>query len=376
MPWVPCRVGRVVNNLVLSVTLSVLAKNAGPLRGRVLDSPHAGPTSSQRLLQRVNTATWPCVQDIYDTIQIADRYRSIREDAVERRQLEYFVAIVEQGGYTPAAQSLHVAQPSLSRAISKLEHELGVTLFHRVGRNVVLSNAGETLAHRARLVLRDLEALRATARSIGDGAVGRVDVAATSSSALEPVTSIVAELRERHPGVTISTSSALSAAEVVAMVLQGRCEVGVCGSAARPTGQGLVAHHLRDEEFLLVVPPHTMADAGPTVTFEALRGMRFVVTKPGTAVRALFDRLAATVGDMTIAVEVGDRSVVLPMVLRGIGAGLMPDGWADFARRSGAEVYRFSPPEKLPQWVVYRAGPVTGATQAFIDTTLATSSGQ
>ncbi|MDX6331612.1 MAG: hypothetical protein QOI83_3995, partial [Streptomycetaceae bacterium] len=278
---------------------------------------------------------------------------------MERRQLEYFVAVVEQGGFTHAAQSLRVAQPSLSRAIQKLERDLGVTLFHRVGRNVVLSNAGETLAHRARLVLRDLDALRAAARSIGHGTVGRVDVAATSSSALEPVTSIVAELRGRHPGVTVSTSSALSAAEVIAMVLQGRCEVGVSGSVERPTGQGLVAHHLRDEEFLLVAPPNTMADTGPTVTPEALRGMRFVVTKPATAVRALFDRLAATVGDMTIAAEVGDRSVVLPMVLKGIGAGLMPDGWADLARRAGAEVYRFSPAETLPQWLIYRGGPVT-----------------
>jgi DNA-binding transcriptional LysR family regulator len=290
---------------------------------------------------------------------------------MERRQLEYFVAVVEQGGFTHAARSLRVAQPSLSRAIQKLERDLGVTLFHRVGRNVVLSNAGEMLADRARLVLRDLDALRAAAQSIGHGTVGRVDVAATSSSALEPVTSIVAELRERHPGVTVSTSSALSAAEVIAMVLQGRCEVGVSGSAERPTGQGLVAHHLRDEEFLLVVPPNTMADTGPTVTPEALRGMRFVVTKPATAVRALFDRLAATVGDMTIAAEVGDRSVVLPMVLKGIGAGLMPDGWADLARRAGAEVYRFSPAETLPQWLIYRGGPVTAATQAFIDTTLA-----
>nr|WP_042180029.1 LysR family transcriptional regulator [Kibdelosporangium sp. MJ126-NF4]CEL14169.1 probable transcriptional regulator, LysR family [Kibdelosporangium sp. MJ126-NF4]CTQ88536.1 probable transcriptional regulator, LysR family [Kibdelosporangium sp. MJ126-NF4] len=290
---------------------------------------------------------------------------------MERRQLEYFVAIVEHGGFTHAARALRVAQPSLSRAITKLEHELGVELFHRVGRNVVLSNAGEMLADRARLVLRDLDALRAAAKSIGEGVVGRVDVAATSSSALEPVTSIIAELRERHPGVVVSTSSALAAAEVIAMVVQGRCEVGVCGNAERPTGRGLVAHHLRDEEFLLVVPPGGIAAAGDTVTPAQLRGMRFVVTKPATAVRALFDRLASTVGDMTIAAEVGDRSVVLPMVLKGIGAGLMPDGWAELAERAGAEVYRFSPPERLPQWLVHRRGQLTTATKAFIDTTLA-----
>ncbi|QWF84868.1 LysR family transcriptional regulator [Amycolatopsis sp. CA-230715] len=291
---------------------------------------------------------------------------------MERRQLEYFVEIVERGGFTHAARALHVAQPSLSRAIGNLERELGVTLFHRVGRNAVLSSAGELLVDRARLVLRDLAALRTAARSAAEGAVGRVDVAATSSSALEPTTSIIADLREDHPGVTVSTSSAQSAAEVVTMVLQGRCEVGVCGSRERPAGNGLVAHHLRDEEFLLVVPPGALPGAGPVVAPEVLRGMRFVVPKPQTAVRALFDRLAGTVGDMTIVAEVEDRSVVLPMVLKGIGAGLMPDGWADLARRAGADVHRFDPAERLPQWLVHRAGPVTAATQAFVDTTLST----
>ena len=159
---------------------------------------------------------------------------------MERRQLEYFVAVVEHGGFSAAARALHVAQPSLSRSIGKLEHELEVALFHRVGRTAVLSAAGETLADRARLVLRDLDALRAAARTLGEGVTGRVEVAATSSSGLEPVTAVIAELRERHPGVTVATTSALSAAEVVAMVLQGRCEAGVCGSTERPAGRGLV----------------------------------------------------------------------------------------------------------------------------------------
>ncbi|HEY0577076.1 MAG TPA: LysR family transcriptional regulator [Pseudonocardia sp.] len=292
---------------------------------------------------------------------------------MERRQLEYFVGIVEHGGFSAAARALHVAQPSLSRSIGKLEHELEVTLFHRVGRTAVLSAAGEALADRARLVLRDLDALRAAARSLGEGVAGRVEIAATSSSGLEPVTGVIAELRERHPGITVSTTSALSAVEVVAMVLQGRCEAGVCGSAERPAGRGIVAHHLRDEEFLLVVPPGTLSDAGPSVRREVLHGMRFVLPAPATAVRTLFDLLSGSVGGMTVAAEVGDRSMVLPMVLRGIGAGLMPDGWADLARRAGAGVHHFDPPERLPQWLVHRTDVITAAARAFVDATLAGS---
>ncbi|MCI2422517.1 LysR family transcriptional regulator [Saccharopolyspora sp. K220] len=290
---------------------------------------------------------------------------------MERRQLEYFVAIVDHGGYNKAAQELNVAQPSMSRAISNLERELGVALFHRVGRNVTLSSAGALLVEEARLVLRGFGAMQATARSIANGATGQVDVAVTSSSALEPVTSVVATLRDQYPGIVVSTTPAVSAAEVVAMVRSGVCEVGICGHNTNPAGKGIVAHHLRDEEILLVLPPGEPLPADPRVTHDALRGRAFVVSKPSTAVRALFDRLAATVGGMTIAAEVGDRSAILPLVLRGVGAALMPDSWTDLARRSGADLRLLSPPELVPQWLVHRDGPTTPAGRVFIDRTLA-----
>ena len=60
---------------------------------------------------------------------------------MDARQLEYFLAIVEHGGFSKAAAALHVAQPSLSQAMANLEADLGVALFHRVGRGVVLSEA-------------------------------------------------------------------------------------------------------------------------------------------------------------------------------------------------------------------------------------------
>ncbi|MHB8293064.1 MAG: LysR family transcriptional regulator [Acidimicrobiales bacterium] len=286
---------------------------------------------------------------------------------MERRQIEYFVGIVDYGGFTKAAQGLHVAQPSLSRAMRNLERELGVTLFHRVGRGVVLSNAGEELLDLARLVLRGMDAMHARARAIDGGAAGRVDVAATSSSALEPVTSIVAELRETHPGIAVRILPAVCASEVVGMTQRGRCEIGVCGHAVPPTGDGLVAHHLRDEEFLLVLSPDSLLDTHSRIAPSELQGRGFVVTQPSTALRDLFVRFAALVGNMDVAVEVGHREAILPMVLKGIGAALLPDTWEDMAQRVGAKVYRFTPPELLPQWLVRRRSAISPAAQAFMD---------
>ncbi|WP_405166641.1 LysR family transcriptional regulator [Nocardia sp. NBC_01499] len=286
---------------------------------------------------------------------------------IEHRQLEYLVAIVEHGGFTNAARALQVTQPSISRAVGRLEREMGVELFHRIGRNAVLSRAGVLTVDRARQVLRELDDLRAMARAVGAGIAGRVDIAATTSAALGPVLDTVDELHKRHPGVTVSIWSVSSAAEAVAMVLRGRCSAGVCGSRDRPARPGLMASRLRDREYLLVAPPGTQIGVDGAVAAEDLRGHRFVVPPPGTAVRDYFDRLAE-VGDLSIAAEVGDCSAILPMVLRGIGVSIMSDGWHALAHRSGSAVRRFSPSERVPQWLVYRSVPRGSALQVFIDT--------
>src|SRR5262249_60060885 len=75
---------------------------------------------------------------------------------------EYVVGVVDEGGFTRAAEALHVTQPALSDGIRRLEAEVGLELFHRVGRRAVLSAAGEAFVEPARQGLRDLGVLRAS----------------------------------------------------------------------------------------------------------------------------------------------------------------------------------------------------------------------
>ncbi len=76
---------------------------------------------------------------------------------MDLRRLGLFLAVVDEGGMTRAAEAQHVSQPSVSQAVRELEAELGTALFHRVGRGLVLTPAGEALVAPARQALRDVE---------------------------------------------------------------------------------------------------------------------------------------------------------------------------------------------------------------------------
>src|SRR5271156_3471814 len=81
-------------------------------------------------------------------------------DSMELHQLRYFCAIAETASFSRAAEQSHISQPSLSQQIRKLEDELGVRLFDRLGRSVRLTELGHAFLPRARTVLRELESAR------------------------------------------------------------------------------------------------------------------------------------------------------------------------------------------------------------------------
>ena len=89
------------------------------------------------------------------------------------RDLQYLVAVAELQHFGRAAERCHVSQPTLSMQIRKLEDYLGVPLFERAGRKVLVSSAGEQIVERARALIRDYEELQSVARRLRDPAAGQ-----------------------------------------------------------------------------------------------------------------------------------------------------------------------------------------------------------
>lgn len=282
------------------------------------------------------------------------------------RQLTYFLAVVDHGGFTRAAEHLIIAQPSLSQTIKGLERELGISLFHRIGRRVVLTEAGRELLGPARLVVRDLEAARSAVDDLRGVRSGRLDVVAMPSPGIEPLTSMIAAFTRTHPAVTVNVDAAFTAEDVVGSVRTGGVEIGILGTRQPFRSADVRVRQLERQPLVLIVAPGTDA-FGDTdmIRREDLAGHRIVASQRGSLMRSLVDETLADGVALQIVAEVAHRTSVLPLVLAGVGHAVMPSSWTPLAHQAGLRVVQISPTTSLHVAVIGRPEHVTPAARAF-----------
>lgn len=300
---------------------------------------------------------------------------------MERRQLEYFLALVEHGGFTNAARVLRVAQPSLSHAIAALETELGGLLFHRLPHGAVLTAAGAALVEPARQVGRDLATATASVREVLGLSGGRLDIVAQTTLAVDPLAAMVGRFARQHPKVGIRVTDPERGSEVGHLVRTGQCELGLV-NAAVPTPE-LDGIELAEQHLLLVLPPRRPEsepprgpqsesprppESGPTpVRLADLAALRLVATPDGTEIRDVLAAALLEVGlALNVAVETAHRAMIVPLVLAGAGASLLPRSMAEEAAGKGAVLCATEPALSYRGRLVWRSGPRSPAADRFV----------
>jgi DNA-binding transcriptional LysR family regulator len=289
---------------------------------------------------------------------------------MDARQLEYFLAVADNGSFNRAAASLHLAQPSLSQAIRNLERELGALLFHRIGRRIELTEAGRAMIGPARQVLRDMETARATVESVKGLRTGRLEIASMPSPAVQPLSEMIGAYRRRYPAMRVDVRAMPTAVAVAAQVRSGAVEIGLAGTASQLHSPDVAVHPAGRQRFVLLAPPGGPLRPGRTVTLDDLAGLTAIVAPPGTRARQLVDELRERGVPVRIGVEAAHREAVLPLVLQGTGVALVTQAWADLARGAGALILDLEPPQYLHIWLLSRRAPLTPAAQAFLDCAL------
>ncbi|QBI53630.1 LysR family transcriptional regulator [Streptomonospora litoralis] len=284
---------------------------------------------------------------------------------MERKHLEYFLSIASHGSFTSASNSLRIAQPSLSYAIRVLEREVGAPLFRRVGRGVVLTPVGEALLDPARQVLHDFMRVQTAAQRVSGLVSGRIDIAAVTTLAVDPLASFVGAFRNLHPGVEFRIVDAENAASIVDLVRRGQCEVGLTEHGIPAAGMRVL--DLPQQEVLAVLPPSTAEPEGP-LPLQRIAELDLVTTPNGTTTRSALDSALAVTGTSPrIAVETTHRAAIVPLVIAGAGATLLPYRLAMEAAGLGAVVVGLAPPLARRGVLVWPPEPLSPAAQAFID---------
>ena len=228
------------------------------------------------------------------------------------KQLEYFVAIAEEGQITAAARRLHISQPPLSYELAQLERELDTQLVRRGPRGVTLTEAGRTLYERAGRILAMATATAREVSSVGKGLTGTLCAAVCGSVAGLAPSARLADLAARFPDVTLELREG-DVPTVIELVTSGIAEVGVVRTPF-PTA-GLRVRYAPAEPTVAVMPPSLERGEELTVSLAQL----------SEAPLACDRRLATSLPEgMTPSCLTDDDRTTCACAAAGLSIGLVP----------------------------------------------------
>jgi len=284
------------------------------------------------------------------------------------QQLTYFLTTVEHGSFSAAADALHMAQPSLSEQVRRLEAELGVSLFARTGRRLELTEAGRLLVPHAERTLDAAREASESVREVRDVRGGTVAFGTFGSAHHYLLVGLVQEFRAKHPSVRVRVVGQNSA-EVADAIRDGHLEAGLV--ALPIEDRGLDVRPAMREELLYVSAEERRAREPMTIERLAeapliLYDARWAAEDPTR--RQLRERAQRAGVTLEPLIEVEYMTAALEMAVRGLGdtiADASIIGSRGLARR--VSTVSFDPPlYETFAFVTRRNAHLSPATRAFM----------
>ena len=248
---------------------------------------------------------------------------------MELRQLAYFVAVADEGNFTRAAATVHVAQPGVSAQIRHLERELGQDLLDRTGRNVSVTEAGAAVLPYARAALAAVAGARQAVEELTGLLRGHVTIGTLTSISSDQVDlpGLLAGFHHDHPGVDVTLTVANSE-ELVDALRAGRLDLALIGLGAT-TPARIDTHILTSEPLVAVVSLRDPLAASTTITLHALAERTLISLPRGTGLRSALEQACAAAGFAPhVTFEAGDPRVLAELAARGLGVAIVPQSVA------------------------------------------------
>lgn len=245
---------------------------------------------------------------------------------MELRQLRYFLEAASCANFSRAAKRLRVAQPALGRQVQKLEDEIGASLFLRVGRGVVLTEAGVLLAKHAAFILKQVDHARESVAAEGTVPRGTVSIGAPPSVAHYFFPPLIKAYRDAYPNVTIRLLEGMTY-NLISWLKEDLVDLAIVSQTAGTEfslDQELV-HTAVAVEGMYVFGGRGGKRLPAMVEVVDLAGLPLILTGRSTLSRLGLEKAADRTGvELSVVIEIESQLIMKDLVRRGMGFGIVP----------------------------------------------------
>jgi LysR family hydrogen peroxide-inducible transcriptional activator len=260
---------------------------------------------------------------------------------MELHQLRYFLAVAGEGNFSRAAQKAHVAQPSLSQQIRKLEDEVGQPLFDRLPRAVLLTEAGERFRGFAQRILASVADAQKCIDEYKGQPAGKLVIGAIPTIAPYLLPRLLPRFHQEHPNVRVEVIEDVT--ENLARSLEeGEVDLGLLSTC---DSEELSKEQLGEEPLLVVVPSgHRLTKKG-RVTWRDLKQERFLALHRAHCLTRQVEEFCSAHGlSPELSVRGAQLITIVGMVAAGMGLSLVPQMMAEAEGNRGCSFLPFVAP--------------------------------
>ncbi|MFT9846139.1 LysR family transcriptional regulator [Aneurinibacillus sp. REN35] len=288
---------------------------------------------------------------------------------MEIRQLLYAVTIAEEKSFSRAADKLHLAQPSLSQQIAKLEKEIGVILFERSTSALRLTDAGERFYESAVKILDSVEQIKKEMQDMAELEKGELTVGSLPITGAHILPLVLPVFKEKYPGIQVRLVE--EATQVLELLTaRGKAEMSLLSLPL--ADDTLEWEEILEEEICLAVPPQHPLSRKERIEIRELKDETFIMLKKGQGFRNLAQRWCEDAGfSPRVVFESSNIETVQSLVAAGMGIAFVPKMVTRWSRETLTPVYiaLHNPIPRRTLVMAYRRGRYRSrASQAFLAT--------
>lgn len=246
--------------------------------------------------------------------------------------LRLFLQVIETGSITHGATNAHMALPSASARLRGMEELIGYPLLMRGRRGVEPTPAGDTLAHHARLVLRQIDLMHGELGEYGSGLRGQIKLLANTAATTEFLPAALAGWLAAHPNVDIDLKERPST-DIVKAVAGGFADLGVIFDIA--DAPSLQLRPFAIDRLVLAVPADHPFAKRRKLAFAEAAGESFIGLSAGSPLQEHLDEIARQAGiSISFRIRLRSFEAICRMVEGGVGVAVLPETAARKAKRS------------------------------------------